>query len=58
MESYLVLICTTITHNFIRVLGKLQTRAKSFLWLNMMLHHRADPTNAMVGGDNSKNKSF
>ena len=25
--------------------------AKAFVWLDRMLHHRADPTNAMIGSD-------
>ena len=31
--------------------------AKAFVWLDRMLHHRADPTNAMTGGDNSQTRS-
>ena len=30
---------------------------KAFGWLDSMLHHRADPTNAMIGGDNSQTRS-
>ena len=33
------------------------TGAKAFVWLDRMLHHRADPTNAMIGGDNSQTRS-
>ena len=31
--------------------------AKAFVWPDRMLHHRADPTNAMIGGDNSQTRS-
>ena len=29
----------------------------AFVWLDRMLHHRADPTNAMIGGENSQTTS-
>ena len=31
--------------------------AKAFVWLDRMLHHRADPTNEMIIGDNSQTRS-
>ena len=31
--------------------------AKAFIWLDRMLHHRADPTNEMIIGDNSQTRS-
>ena len=31
--------------------------AKDFVWLARMLYHRADHTNAVIGGDNSQTRS-
>ena len=33
------------------------TGAKDFVWLARMLYHRADHTNAVIGGDNSQTRS-
>ena len=33
------------------------TGAKAFVWLDRMPNHRADPTNAMIGGENSQTRS-
>ena len=40
---------------FLRVL---LYRVKTLVWLDRMLNHRADPTNAMIGCDNSKSRSL
>ena len=33
------------------------TAVQAFVWLDWMLHHRVDPTNAIIGGDNSQTRS-
>ena len=33
------------------------TGAKFFVWLDRILHHRADPANAVIGDDNSQTRS-
>ena len=30
---------------------------KAFVWLGRMMHHMEDPSNAMIGGDNSQTRS-
>ena len=56
------LFSATRTSNFLVAISYLQVQPPTlahlaFVWLEGMLHHRADPTNAMIGCDNSQTRS-